>query len=79
VLRVDGHTDARPIATPLFASNWELSTARAVAVVKYLVFRGLPPEHLAAAGFAEYVPLDPAGTEAAYRKNRRIELRLDQR
>jgi chemotaxis protein MotB len=79
VLRVDGFTDKRPISNPQFPSNWELSTARAVAVVKYLVSRGIPPEHLAAAGFAEFAPLDPADTEEAYRKNRRIEMRFDQR
>jgi len=79
ILRVDGHTDARPISTPFFASNWELSTARAVAVVKYLNNRGIPAEHLAATGFAEFLPLDPSNTEMAYRKNRRIELRFDQK
>lgn len=79
VLRVDGFTDKQPISTPQFPSNWELSTARAVAVVKYLVSRGIPPEHLAAAGFAEFAPLDTADTPEAYRKNRRIEMRFDQR
>lgn len=79
VLRVDGHTDKRPISTPYFSSNWELSTARAVAVVKFLIDRGIPAEHLAATGFAEFAPLDAAETEDAYRKNRRIELRLDQK
>jgi chemotaxis protein MotB len=79
VLRVDGFTDKRPIASPQFPSNWELSTARAVAVVKYLITKGIPAEHLAAAGFAEFAPLDPADTEEAYRKNRRIEMRFDQR
>jgi chemotaxis protein MotB len=79
ILRVDGFTDKRPISSPQFPSNWELSTARAVAVVKYLISRGIPPEHLAAAGFAEFAPLDPADTEDAYRKNRRIEMRFDQR
>jgi chemotaxis protein MotB len=79
VLRIDGHTDKRPIKTPQFASNWELSTARAVAVVKYLAGRGIPPERLAAAGFAEFVPLDLGDSEEAYRRNRRIEMKLDQR
>lgn len=79
VLRVDGFTDKRPISSPQFPSNWELSTARAVAVVKYLISRGIPAEHLAAAGFAEFAPLDTADTEDAYRKNRRIEMRFDQR
>jgi chemotaxis protein MotB len=79
VLRVDGFTDKRPISTPRFPSNWELSTARAIAVVKYLISRGIPAEHLAAAGFAEFNPLDPADTEEAYKKNRRIEMKFDQR
>ncbi len=79
ILRVDGHTDARPIATFQFASNWELSSARAIAVVKYLASQGVPPNRLAAAGFAENRPLDTSGGEEAYRRNRRIELKLDQR
>ena len=79
VLRVDGFTDKRPISTPRFPSNWELSTARAIAVVKYLIGRGIPAEHLAAAGFAEFNPLDPANTEESYKKNRRIEMKFDQR
>ena len=79
VLRIDGHTDKRPIATAQFPSNWELSTARAVAVAKFLISRGIPPERLATAGFAEFAPLDPADNEEAYKKNRRIEMKLDQR
>ena len=79
ILRVDGHTDARPIATFQFASNWELSSARAIAVVKYLASQGVPPHRLVAAGFAENRPLDTSGSEEAYRRNRRIELKLDQR
>ena len=79
ILRVDGHTDARPIATFQFASNWELSSARAIAVVKYLASQGVPPSRLVAAGFAENRPLDASGSEDAYRRNRRIELKLDQR
>ena len=76
VLRVDGHTDRQPIRSGRFASNWDLSTARAVAVVQYLISRGLPPERLAAAGFGEYKPLDPRDDEIAYRRNRRIEFKL---
>jgi chemotaxis protein MotB len=79
VLRVDGYTDKRPISTPQFPSNWELSTARATAVVKYLISRGIPADRLAAGGFADSNPLDPADTEEAYTKNRRIEFKLDQR
>jgi chemotaxis protein MotB len=79
VLRIDGHTDTRPISSREFPSNWELSTARAVAVLKYLESRGIPPERLAAAGFAEFRPLDTSETDAAFRKNRRIEIKFDQR
>jgi chemotaxis protein MotB len=79
VLRVDGHTDVRPIASPQFKSNWELSAARAISVVQYLVGRGISPQRLVAAGFAEFQPLDAAATEDAYRRNRRIELKLTER
>ena len=79
VLRVDGHTDMRPINTPRFSSNWELSAARAISVVKFLANNGIAPEHLAATGFGEYQPIDPAASEQAYNRNRRIEFRLDQR
>lgn len=76
VLRVDGHTDNKPIHTEKFASNWELSTARAVAVVKFLIKEGISPTHLAAAGFGEFHPLEKGETDE---RNRRIELKLDQR
>jgi chemotaxis protein MotB len=79
VLRVDGHTDVRPINSPIFKSNWELSSARAISVVQYLISLGVPAGRLVAAGFAEYQPLDPANTEEAYRRNRRIELKLTER
>jgi len=79
VLRVDGHTDMRPINSPLFKSNWELSSARAISVVQYLVFLGVPGQRLVAAGFAEFQPLDTAPTEEAYKRNRRIELKLTER
>lgn len=79
VLRIDGHTDKRPIATAQFPSNWELSTARAVAVAKYLISRGLSAERMVTAGYAEFRPLDPADNDAAFNKNRRIEFKLDQR
>ena len=79
VLRVDGHTDIQPIATPAFPSNWELSTARAISVVKFLIAQGIPPQRLAATGFGQFQPLDPARTPAAFRKNRRIELKMTQR
>ena len=79
VLRVDGHTDVRPINSPLFRSNWELSSARAISVVQYLIARGISPQHLVAAGFGEFQPLDTDKSEDAYRKNRRIELKLTER
>src|ERR1700760_107844 len=70
VLRVDGHTDVRPIAGG--RTNWDLSAARAIAVVQYLISKGLPPQRLVAAGFGEFQPIDPGTTEEAYSKNRRI-------
>jgi len=76
VLRIDGHTDRRPFDGSKFPSNWELSTAQAVSVVKFLIGRGLPAEHLAAAGFGEYHPLDPTDDEIAHRRNRRIEFKV---
>jgi chemotaxis protein MotB len=79
VLRIDGHTDDRPIRSFQFPSNWELSTARAVAVVKYLASRGIPADRLAAAGFGEFRPIDTSNTEDGRRRNRRIEIKLDQR
>ena len=79
VLRVDGHTDVRPISTARFPSNWELSTARAISVVKYLAEQGVPTNRLVAAGFGEYQPLDAGTDEIAFRRNRRIELKLDER
>ncbi len=79
ILRVDGHTDRVPISTGRFASNWELSTARAVAVVRFLIERGIPAPRLSAAGFGEHHPIDPADTSAAYQRNRRIELKLTAR
>jgi chemotaxis protein MotB len=80
VIRVDGHTDVRPLqASSRFRSNWELSAARAIAVVRYLISRGISPERLVAAGFGEFQPLDPGDTEEAYARNRRIELKLTER
>jgi len=78
VLRVDGHTDRRPIRKA-FPSNWELSSARAISIVKYMIKEGITPEHLVAAGFGQYHPLDTADTADAYRRNRRIELKLTSR
>ena len=78
VLRVDGHTDRRSIRR-VFASNWELSSARAISIVKYMISQGIPAEHLVAAGFGQYHPIDPGSSEEAYRRNRRIELKLTSR
>ncbi|MFD2204124.1 peptidoglycan -binding protein [Kiloniella antarctica] len=79
ILRVDGHTDVQPISTPEFPSNWELSTSRAISVVKYLISQGIPASRLAATGFGQFQPLDNSRDEIAFRRNRRIELKLTQR
>ena len=79
LLRIDGHTDRQPITGGPFPTNWQLSTARALSVLNYLSSQGIPPQRMAAAGFGEWQPLDPGTTPDAYRRNRRIEIRLDQR
>ena len=79
VLRIDGHTDIRPISTVSFRSNWELSSSRAISVVKYLIAKGVPPNRLVAAGFGEYQPLSSGVSEADLRRNRRIELKLTEK
>ncbi|HMA70110.1 MAG TPA: peptidoglycan -binding protein [Xanthobacteraceae bacterium] len=79
VLRVDGHTDIRPIVTSQYPSNWALSAARAISVVQYLISKGVSPQRLVAAGFGEFQPLDPDRTEEAFRRNRRLELKLTER
>lgn len=80
VLRVDGHTDARPLSgTGRLRNNWELSAARAISVVQYLIQQGVAPERLVAAGFGEFQPLEDGSTPEAYARNRRIELKLTQR
>ena len=76
VLRVDGHTDVRPISGGQFKSNWDLSAARAIAVVQYLIDKGVKPDRLVAAAFGQYDPIDTGTTEDAYRRNRRIEFKL---
>ena len=76
VLQVNGHTDPVPIATGRYASNWELSAARAIAVVRLFIAHGIPPTRLAAAGFGEFNPMDEGSTADAHRRNRRIELKL---
>lgn len=79
VMRVDGHTDVTPIATAEFPSNWELSSARAITVVQYLMAQGISPEHLVAAGFGEFQPIDAGASDAALARNRRIELKITER
>jgi chemotaxis protein MotB len=79
VLQVEGHTDRRPVAGRTFRSNWELSTARAISVMRYLVDRGVPAEHIGVAGYGEFRPIDRGDTEAAFARNRRIELRFTSR
>ena len=79
VLQINGHTDRRPIRTPDFPSNWELSAARATTVGKFLIQAGIPPGRIAVAGFAQYQPLDERTDEIAYRRNRRIEVKLTTR
>lgn len=80
VLRVDGHTDERPVsASGRFRTNWELSAGRAISVVRRLIDKGVDPKRLVAAGFGEFQPLDSASTPAAWARNRRIELKLTER
>jgi chemotaxis protein MotB len=74
-IQVEGHTDTTPITTSMFPSNWELSAARAIAVVKFLNSQGIPNDHLVAAGYGEYQPLSLMDTA----RNRRIELKLTNR
>ena len=79
VLRVDGHTDVRPVSGATFKSNWELSAARSISVVQYLISKGIAPQRLVAAGFGEFQPIENASTDEAYSRNRRIELKLTER
>jgi chemotaxis protein MotB len=79
ILRVDGHTDIRPVTGTVFKSNWDLSAARAIAVVQYLITKGVSAQRLAAAGFGEFQPIDTGVGEEAYRRNRRIEFKLTER
>jgi chemotaxis protein MotB len=76
ILRIDGHTDIIPIRNSKYQSNWDLSAARAISVVDFLMKTGIPPNRLAATGRGEYMPLDPNENEDAFRKNRRIEIKL---
>jgi chemotaxis protein MotB len=80
VLRVDGHTDIKPVnPTSQIKSNWDLSADRAISVVQYLISKGVPPDRLAAAGFGEYQPIDTGTSDEALAHNRRIELKLTER
>jgi chemotaxis protein MotB len=79
MLQVNGHTDIRPVASAPFKSNWDLSAARAISVVQYLISKGVPPQRLAAAGFGEYDPIDTGTSDQALAHNRRIELKLTER
>jgi chemotaxis protein MotB len=78
VLRIDGHTDIVPIKGGVFASNWELSTARAVSVLKFMIDQGIPARRLAAAGFAEFQPIAKGNDPESLNRNRRIEIKFDQ-
>jgi len=79
ILNVVGHTDKLPINSTQFRSNWELSAARAISVVKFLVEQGIPPERLSATGYGEYQPTDPGNDAAALSRNRRIEIKFNQK
>jgi chemotaxis protein MotB len=79
ILRIDGHTDSKAITGGPFKSNWDLSAARAIAVVEYLVSKGIEPDRLAAAGFGEFQPIDTGTDDQALARNRRIELKLTER
>jgi len=79
IIRIDGHTDRQPIKSPYFASNWELSTARAVSVVRFFAQKGIPEDRMAATGFSKFHPIDTGDSPEAYRKNRRIEIKLTSR
>ena len=79
VLQVSGHTDDQPISTPLYRDNWDLSSARAISVVRFLILAGVDANRLSAAGFGEYQPIDLENSDTARAKNRRIELKITQR
>ncbi len=79
ILRVDGHADRQPIVSAAFPTNWELSSARAITVVKLLIAEGVRPQNLAATAFSQFQPLDDGNGPEAFTRNRRIELRLTDR
>ncbi len=80
VLRVDGHTDRRPLlGTGQFRDNWELSAARAISVVQFMISQGVSPTHLVAAGFGEHQPINTGNTDTELAQNRRIEFKITER
>jgi chemotaxis protein MotB len=79
ILQIDGHTDDLPIKTNLYRDNWDLSTARALSVLRYLVEQGIDPKRLAATGYGEFQPIDPGQNDVARARNRRIEFKLTRR
>ena len=79
IIQVEGHTDKRPINTPKYPSNWELSTARANSVLKLLLELGFSPNRLSAAGYGEFYPISEGDTKESLQQNRRIELKLTSR
>ena len=79
ILQIDGHTDKIPISTSQFPSNWELSHARALEVVKFLIQQGIPANKLSANGYGEYQPINTGDTREDLKENRRIELKITQK
>ena len=79
IIRVDGHTDNVPVTGGRFQDNWQLSSGRADAVVRYLISQGVSPDHLAATGFGEFQPIEPGASPEARARNRRIEFKLTER
>ena len=79
ILQIDGHTDRVPIATAKFPSNWELSHARALEVVKFFIQQGVPADKLSANGYGEYQPISLGSSPEDLKLNRRIELKITQR
>ncbi len=79
ILQIDGHTDDLPIKTNIYRDNWDLSTARALSVLRYLVEQGIDPKRLAATGYGEFQPIDPGQNDVARARNRRIEFKLTSR
>jgi chemotaxis protein MotB len=79
ILQIEGHTDSIPIFNEQFRNNWDLSAARAISVVQFLIQQGVPAERLSATGYGEFQPIDDARDEIGNRRNRRIELKLTQR